>query len=49
MPVLSADIWKVLCTISRYLFPVMAASLVFLVLMVFSCSERGGARLHPLM
>ena len=40
MPVLSADVWKVLCTVSRYLFPVMAASLVFLVLSYILSESR---------
>ena len=32
MPVVSEDVWRILYTVSRYLFPLLAAALVFLVL-----------------
>ena len=40
MPVASADVWKVLYTVSRYLFPVLAVSLVFLVLFFILSESR---------
>ena len=32
MPVASEDVWKILYTVSRYLFPLLALALFFLVL-----------------
>ena len=40
MPVVSADIWKILYTVSRYLFPVLAVSLVFLILLYILSESR---------
>ncbi len=40
MPVASADVWKVLYTVSRYLFPVLAVTLVFLVLFFILYESR---------
>ena len=50
MPVVSADIWKILYTVSRYLFPVLAVSLVFLILLYIlseSCIRREKLRTLP--
>ena len=40
MPVASADVWKILYTVSRYLFPLLAVSLVFLVLFFILSESR---------
>ena len=40
MPVVSGDIWKILYTVSRYLFPLLAVCLVFLVLFYILSDAR---------
>ena len=40
MPAASADVWKILYTVSRYLFPLLAVSLVFLVLFYILSESR---------
>ena len=40
MPVVSGDIWKILYTVSRYLFPLLAVCLVFLVLFYILSESR---------
>ena len=40
MPVASADVWNILYTVSRYLFPLLAVSLVFLVLFFILSDSR---------
>ena len=50
MPVVSEDIWRILYTVSRYLFPLLAVSLVFLVLFYLlseSAKRREKARSLP--
>ncbi len=43
MPVVSEDIWSILYTVSRYLFPLLALSLVF-VLLLYVLSESSNRR-----
>ena len=43
MPVVSEDIWNILYTVSRYLFPLLALSLVF-VLLLYVLSESANRR-----
>ena len=40
MPVASADVWKILYTVSRYLFPLLAVLLVFLILFYILSESR---------
>jgi len=40
MPVASADVWNILYTVSRYLFPLLAVSFVFLVLFFILSDSR---------
>ena len=40
MPVVSGDVWKILYTVSRYLFPLLAVCLVFLVLFYILSDSR---------
>ena len=50
MPVASEDVWKILYTVSRYLFPLLALSLVFLILFYIlseSRNQREKARSLP--
>ena len=49
MPVASEDVWKILYSVSRYLFPLLAVSLFFLILFyILSESRNRRERVHGL-